>query len=344
MDHYDDDEVALQKLFAAVDHDLLTRGWEDDERLSDDERKQFLSDSHVVYCSTFISALKHPNFQVERRVGRKSESLFDCLHAHGFRRSIIHEILMQHTPNSFDMRLIAYVARREQVQEVAQQLADAAKGFRFLKGLHLPYRRTREGEELIGDLDRFAAAEIPRQLLTRDPHPNLHDWVLNIFGGSALTPTVEFRSPLRFPTELIELFYITPRRLRGRSQMAKVVNEHLDAAIERLENKRGFDRERRVEAGPKDIDNIAMLIDDLAEEVARTARLLKRPIGRRVEHAQRSFRRAFATHSQVLTGSYHDEIGTALYSMTFHQQISVSDYRRLRQLDSSEAKKRSGKS
>jgi hypothetical protein len=198
----------------------------------------------------------------------------------------------------------------------------------------------RVDEDVLPDLDRFADSQVPREWrdpqTTPDELQNLYDSFWFGLGMSPVTPEVDFRS-LLVPCDLIELFEAPPL-MPGRSVMFKSINRKRQEKIERVKNKRGMDWARRRNAAPIDLENIARILDDLAGEVQHAAEILKRPSRRRTRHAERSFRRAFAEHAKAVTGRYQDEIGAAIFSMTFHA-VEVADYKRMRQIDSAGAKK-----
>jgi hypothetical protein len=85
--------------------------------------------------------------------------------------------------------------------------------------------------------------------------------------------------------------------------------------------------DRRLEPGPRDVESIAALIDDLADQTDQAAALLKRRRGEKTNYRERSFRTAFASLSKATTGHYHDEIGAGLFSVSI-RPVSTEQHRR----------------
>jgi len=287
--------------------------------------------------------------------GRKRQFVLNELKTHRFDLEAVYELHLDHLRTPEDRALERWVEKPTKVESVARKLRDAAAAFRTIQSLQLPFR---QGEWMA----RVSPAAGPNLSSLLRAMPNSYRLILPdtrhaessrfaaLEKASSRSKAFEWHSPLQLAADLIDLFRSfdlseIPSDATGEYRADLEYANRYDTA--RLEDAVHFLKQRAVcnlddrppewlidarrsEPEPKDVEYIAALIDDLADQTVQAAALLKRRRGEKTNYRERSFRAAFASLSKCTTGHYHDEIGAGLFSVSF-LPVSTEQYRRDRQ-------------
>lgn len=283
--------------------------------------------------------------------GRCNALEFAC--AHGLEFDFLYGMLLRHTPGAWDSFSVLRAFQRERgtVEQIATAMRKAAEGLRSMAVLRFPYAEPDEDSIQEGD-DVSRAARIDAQGLTNDPFENVGapsaSWE-GIVAMLELMPwfykaeenSAQWHSPYRVPSDLIEVFhnYSIDERTRALG-MQEHTEKRVDEKIQRLRKQRGLNWSRRVVPYPIDLRRIARIFDDFAEQTENIAKQLRPSANRPQSIAERAFREEFAEYAKNRSGKYLDEIGSALFSLTFPLDLpmNASSYTRLRQREANEKK------
>lgn len=312
--------------------------------LSDDEMEEEDRRAEEMRRARFVTRLEGQQFSrlVERkRAKTRPPTLLEEIKRRGLDLEVIYQIHMQHQPTLDDVELEDLSARRKAAGRLVRALRDAASLLRSFSAFRVVYRNDLPDTP---QLNRFVGSGVPAEWCDSasrvQPVESYEELLSSIF-GSVLTP-VHRGSPFLFPAALIELFLDSPDPMSPvyapwtgcvEGTYAQIAGRRQDLKKRLSARRNGMDYEQRVDPGPIDIHHIAEMLDDLSREADRVKRLLRKPPVRPVLHAQKSFRRVFAAHAQALTGGFQDEIGAAVFSMTFGA-VEPSEYMRMRERDS----------
>jgi hypothetical protein len=284
-------------------------------------------------------------YAVERKeVGQQTTTPLDEIMRRGLDLEVIYQVHVSHATTAYDIELGDLAERRRAASDLARSLRTAATALHSFSSFILLFRTDSAGGA--PQFDRFMGSGVPEEWC--DPQkplqvatgPGDDNALLDLF-GSTLNPVTR-SSPFSLPVALLELFREAPLPIpRSALDLGSARDDVATTALARwredIERRRAaryhaIDFDDRESPTPSDIHKIADLLKDLAAEASRVSDLLRRPKARSTLHAQKSFRRAFAAHAQAFTGAFHDDVGAAVFSITF-TSVEPKEYMRLRERD-----------
>jgi hypothetical protein len=328
----DDDDNHITNVQALSDVDLI-----DIRRLEAEDSKWFETELRKQMIGL------RDSLTVAQEKGLTFEDLFFLYRRHSARAY------------SYNALLDEWKERAPELKRYAKALRDAAAALRAMQILVLPFaaslasldespRRPQEAlaspfREVPGDgrrrggIGEGAGEPVAGFFLTgvRAEDDGV-EWLPALLMPAEIVDMFTLIAPSRGPIPITEEQLATVKTPWARDFLLAATRDPLERKIDQLRRDRGFNMQRRVNAGPLEIRAFAALIDDLAGQVEQIFGVVRRAKGRPGRRDERCFRVEFADLAMARSGEYLDAIGAAMFSVMF-SSIEPRDYGRRRRCD-----------